>query len=647
MMPKPAGTNRQPGGFACEECRRRKTRCNRQQPRCSSCQENNSECITMYQRPQRGPKKGQLERMRLRIGECHIVLPHAKWHRALVVLLALDAAALEWELGKKGVEVESDVPAVSVSPPAVDETIRERLVVPTPLTLPAMAAEPPVPAVCSPLGSSVTGFSLEQYSYADIGTAPNTLVAQVVEPTRAYLDWSGMTTHTHLDVAVDPEVEGLDRDTCPPQSARTTAESHHNNENASMTSLCNSVEISDLMRADLDEVYFERPHEAFPMLHQQRYFSWAGRDNISHAQMCLRSAVHTLAAAMSAPYRHLGNQLYTQTRCLLEESAQKLSRDRGNVNIGYIQAWLLLAHYESLRVDELQAMLTSGRAFRLVQMARLHDTDVPDTSGGVFATAEDSYHNSRFVIAEERRRTFWIAYTLDYFLSWREEQPLTLSTRLPAPELNFQNAQPFSNVSLSEAVSKEASIATALSPFARCVLLVTLHGRCRAHRRTSCKGGGRDETGGFWPRHEWLASMIERQVTALTKTPSTLVAERNSMLFFTRLLAYSAIIHLGDTVLWLPWQATERERSAMSLVHESTQRASRATLEIAHIVKESLSLSYFKAHPFLPILLGSALAYLNTQNDGRHGAEDLLGLLRGLREVNELALGILSVFDGV
>ncbi|KAI1171391.1 hypothetical protein F4777DRAFT_582961 [Nemania sp. FL0916] len=622
-MPRLADANQQPGGFACEECRRRKTRCNRQRPRCSSCQENGADCITMYQRPQRGPKKGQLQMMRSRI------------------------ATLEWELGKKGMEVESDAPVVSVSPTAVDETIPAELVVSTSQALPAMTVDTPVSAVHSPLGSSMAGFGLEHYPYADIDTTPNTLVAQTIDPTRPYMDWSEMATHMNLDAAVDSTGERLGRDTCSPQSARITAECHHNNENASTTSSCNSVEISDLMRADLDEVYFERPHDSFPMVHQQRYFSWAGRDNPSHAQMCLRSAMHTLAAATSAPYRHIANQLYAQTRRLLEESVQRLSRYRGNVNIEYIQAWLLLAHYESLRVGELQAMLTSGRAFRLVQMARLHDTDAPDMSGGAFATVEESGPNGRFVIAEERRRTFWTAYTLDYFLSWREEQPLTLSTRLPAPEFNFQNAQRFSNVLLSEALSKEALLATSLSPFARCVLLVTLHGRCIAHRRTSWKESGRNESGGFWSRHEWLTSMIERQITALTETPSSLVAERNPMLVFTRLLARSAIIHLGDTVLWLPWQTTEQEHGAMSLVLESTQRASRAAIEMARIVKESLSLSYSKAHPFLPILLGSALAYMKTQSDCRRSAEDLLRLLRGLRDMSELTLGVLSDFDGV
>lgn len=135
--------------------------------------------------------------------------------------------------------------------------------------------------------------------------------------------------------------------------------------------------------------------------------------------------MRTLAAAMSASYRSIVNMLYTQTCRLLEESMEVAYKHRDTAQLEYIQAWLLRAHYESLRMNESQAMLTSGRAFRLVQMARLHELNAPDKTIDILVSPNPGLDDS-FTIAEERRRTFWVAYNLDYFLSWREEWPLTL-----------------------------------------------------------------------------------------------------------------------------------------------------------------------------------------------------------------------------
>ncbi|KAG6361749.1 hypothetical protein INS49_009977 [Diaporthe citri] len=329
---------------------------------------------------------------------------------------------------------------------------------------------------------------------------------------------------------------------------------------------------------------------------------------------------------MSAHYRSIFNMLYSQTCCLLQESMQKSSKYPDNVQIEYIQAWLLLAHYESLRMNESQAMLTSGRAFRLVQMARLYEMDANEQNFCALKRPNANQDDS-FAVSEERRRTFWV------------------STRLPAPEVNFQNSQPISTDFLSEALTK--GVSTTLSPFAECVVLVTLHGRCMAHRRASCKESGK-EPRGVWARHERLASAVERRVATLAQIPAAPTVERDPMLFFTRMLAHSAIVYLGTTLLQMPWQAAEHQHSTRGVVLVYEQHASRAALEMARLVKASPSLSRFKAHPFLPNLLGSALAYLNTQtvvSDGQPGAEVLLQLLRDLRDVNSLAFDICSTLD--
>jgi hypothetical protein len=169
------------------------------------------------------------------------------------------------------------------------------------------------------------------------------------------------------------------------------------------------------------------------MIQKQRYFAWVREDNLSRARTCLRSAVRTVASAISAPFRPFSDTLYDETRHLLENAEENAERGQTGVDLPWvansnkmipleqIQALLLLAHYELLCVDEHEAMLTAGRVFRLVQMTRLYSVDKPDVS---IATAE------AFVEAESKRRTFWLAFTLDRFLCSRDELPLTLNEEI-------------------------------------------------------------------------------------------------------------------------------------------------------------------------------------------------------------------------
>lgn len=162
--------------------------------------------------------------------------------------------------------------------------------------------------------------------------------------------------------------------------------------------------------------------------------------------------MHTAAAAASAQYYSSADLLYAETREMLErqcnggEQYNFLSSGTGggamptgkSIQIEHIQAWLLLAHYEFLRKDEHQAMITTGRAFRLIQLARLHEVDYESSPAMGFPTElmgdaaaagnanPPEVPEETFAVAEERRRVFWLAYCFDRFLSVRSEWPLTL-----------------------------------------------------------------------------------------------------------------------------------------------------------------------------------------------------------------------------
>ncbi|KAF7532585.1 hypothetical protein G7054_g7813 [Neopestalotiopsis clavispora] len=589
---------RQQPGFACEECRRRKARCDRRQPRCSSCIDSGADCVTVMQRPRRGPKKGQLDMMRSRI------------------------AVLESELQKK---IEPSVGQPSpMDIAAPEESFRKT----------SMA-------------------SLENCSWNDINLISDAFLDQTAGSADPYLNWSQTTPTMDIRSTFGSSEESNNQ--YPMLTLPMVFEDISDTENVSVVKSGDSkVDIPKLMLVDLDDVYFDRVHCICPMIHQRQYFSWARYETVSPARQCLRFAMRTLAAAMSPSHHDLVDRLYTQTRCLLEENKPVPNQDTScpkspdQAQIELIQAWLLLAHYESMRVNEWQAMLTAGYAFRLVQMARLYEIDkFKSIASGIIS--ETSMDGDEFTGSEVGRRTFWVAYNLDCFLSWRSERPLTLyedmvNTHLPAPEANFHNGQPIVTESLADALNSNEALGT--SPFAECIVLATLLSRCTAHHRASLKES-QTEPRRFWARHEWLSSAVEKRIELRAQSSATTAittVERDPMLFFTHMLAHSAIITLGATVRGMSRQRAG-EQSLMIPVHE--QRANWATTYIVQLVKAFPSLSCFKAHPFLPIPLVSAIGALLEQNPKEGNTADvdtLQHLLTDLGHVNNLAQKIAETY---
>jgi len=172
-----------------------------------------------------------------------------------------------------------------------------------------------------------------------------------------------------------------------------------------------------------DELYFERVHPVSPNIHRRNYFAWARQKRPSAGRMALQYAMRAVAAAVSAQYQPISGMLCAESRRVLEQMDTSGTEDCGDARIEQIQAWLLVAHWELLCSHEHQAMLTAGRAIRMVQLARLHDVDagnVPfmpvgaDINLPVLPPSPISSEDS-FIKAEEQRRTFWLAYCFDRF----------------------------------------------------------------------------------------------------------------------------------------------------------------------------------------------------------------------------------------
>lgn len=125
----------------------------------------------------------------------------------------------------------------------------------------------------------------------------------------------------------------------------------------------------------------------------------------------------TLAALQSAQYRYLQDPLYRNCTqmltsiCSSEGGQDPFDREQ-------IQAWLLITVYELMRSFHRQAWMSVGRAFRLLQLLRYHELDNPAL--GIPADQD-------FVLREEQRRAFWLAYFLDHLFGISNNWPITLN----------------------------------------------------------------------------------------------------------------------------------------------------------------------------------------------------------------------------
>ncbi|KAL4734361.1 hypothetical protein BDV11DRAFT_198333 [Aspergillus similis] len=436
----------------------------------------------------------------------------------------------------------------------------------------------------------------------------------------------------------------------------------------------------DLVLADLDQLYFDRVHPIAPFLHQQRHLSQREAESSVLARACLHSSMRTVAAAMSAQFRRFADSLYIETSRVVKE----LDTIERTPSLEQIQAVLLLAHYELLRMEERRAMGTVRQCFRLIQLARLHDTDRSTDASAV----------GDFVKEEEIRRTFWVAYCFDRFLSSRHEWSLTLQeeaiwTRLPVPESAFQICQPPERPMeyLHEAIASSGQ--KTLPPFAEYIVLATLHGRTMNLRRSALFLSTSTEASMFWERHRALSDVIEKRSVLCSYSLSTTkpLVMADPITAFTCLLEKTLMIYIGDVGQVareqlggmsnrqldedangaVQEQASNGQETLMNRHSHShsydsgagergghasggMQRSAQAAAEFVALARSMFPVNCFRAHPFLPNAISRAAVFLATHGNGAEAGdilnkceiEDLCRILRELRVVNRLAREVLE-----
>uniref|UniRef100_A0A093V6H3 Putative transcriptional regulatory protein n=1 Tax=Talaromyces marneffei PM1 TaxID=1077442 RepID=A0A093V6H3_TALMA len=342
-------------------------------------------------------------------------------------------------------------------------------------------------------------------------------------------------------------------------------------------------------------------------------------------------------------FQSICDMLYNETRQMLEVLDTRDSEIDG-LEIEQVQAWILLVFYEVTRSHSRRGWISAGRAFRLVQLMRLFEID---GTGGLLSPS----NTEDWVALEEKRRTFWMAYLLDRFISVQNGLPLTLNeqvilTRLPAGDTEFQSVQHVQMGFLSEEIT--ATTPTVMSPFAECIILATICGRALLHKHCASVERVYGHTSqDFWDRHHWINNILTQRITMLTMKYPPASQHIDPMLIFTEMVANTAILFLYKIIELMPCQTP----SSSANVIEYKQRAVKAAGEIVTITRALSLFTQAKIHPFTPICLYICAEFftLHREDDTNSFLDlqlhEVMEALRNLQSVNNLARNFLLILD--
>ncbi|KAI1084748.1 putative Zn(II)2Cys6 transcription factor [Whalleya microplaca] len=371
------------------------------------------------------------------------------------------------------------------------------------------------------------------------------------------------------------------------------------------------LQITPIMHNDLDQLYFDRAYMFAPILHAHRYRSWSKQPNKSKQKTCLQYAMWTLASSLSSQFQVVVRQLYSETRQLLHTIESEESSHQ--VSIELAQAWLLLAIYELTCEDYHRWMMSVGMAFRLVQMMRMYELDIHQSPPTTQSQEQYSSQLSPsgqvqddWIDIETKRRTFWLAYTIDRFTGMVDGLHMFFDDRmirtfLPAPEANFASGRPREMSFLTDMV-RDVDLERPnddLSSFTETVIVAHICGRVLEHKQRPL-ARTRDTTVEFCRRHRCINVLLAQRITMLRMHAS--VEHLDPVLTFTALAVHISVLMLYDFIESKPLGTKAQATQLTKALHaECQQQALDAVADIPLLV---VALDqHFQTHPLTPILL--------------------------------------------
>lgn len=340
---------------------------------------------------------------------------------------------------------------------------------------------------------------------------------------------------------------------------------------------------------ELEAQYFTHIHPTMPIIHRPRYMASLHLPAAFRPPIALRYAMWALAACMLPQYENQNTMLYARARHYLQE-AEMQGAGVGLANIGICQAWTLVCMFEFTRVLFIRSWMSSGRASRLAQMMGLLRLDGEESD---FKKCMPPPRDC--VEREERRRTFWAAYSLDRFASIGTGWPCTIndddiSTRLPCNDDAFEAGVEEVGPGMHTVLNADC---TNLSPFAAQILVTAQLTRNMQHLHRPRSGNDADPRCAFWKRHRDLDALFIRTARELPRHLRLPSGAGDANVIFLNLCLQVNIICLHQAAI------CRAEKHALpSALQESKDKCMDAAQQIMAIMRVCPRHQFVRSHPF-------------------------------------------------
>ncbi|BAE56914.1 unnamed protein product [Aspergillus oryzae RIB40] len=510
---EPTKSRRQNKGLACEECRSRKLKCDMSQPQCSTCRNMGVPCITNTARRPRGPRKGHVNVLRSRIGGSYLCekLPDISAN-----LIVRSTASLERQLYENSEAQPSRRENSTSTRQAleVDQVVKVDL---NEIERVSMVHSQGSPDDFFPDTQSI---GLPKWP----SVIPSLeLDSECANPIKQY-------THIDVNFMSDRRQHKATGTGLPGDDTAVSASSPSSS--AVTPRARRSIKRKDeLTCGHRDDLFFDRAYPFAPIVHQQRYYARATHESDAREPLTsLQYAIRTLAASMGTQFQGVLPLLYTHTCCLLDVWEQKMPNEALPIEV--VQARLLLVLYEILKSNPSKGWISAGRCFHLVHLVKLDQIDNPNS----WQTS-----NLSWIEVEERRRTFWTAYTLDRYANLVNGLPLAMNDQMA--KTAFRHQQAVTTEYLAPAIAKKGD--QQLSPYAKSIVMLTILARCLSHRNQCNVERILDPTSQECiVRHRALDTILSHEIQTSLSSAAAGFEPCDPTFLFTNMLAQTAVLVL-------------------------------------------------------------------------------------------------------
>lgn len=315
------------------------------------------------------------------------------------------------------------------------------------------------------------------------------------------------------------------------------------------------------------------------MIHKYRYLAAMNLAPNQRPPVCLRYAMWTLACSVTDKYADLKDLFYQRARKYVELDYVK-GYGEHMISIAHAQTHILLASYEFKMMYFPRAWMSTGSAVRLAQMMGLHRQD------GTALDVKQCLPESRdWTEKEERRRTFWMAFSQDRYASIGTGWPMTvdekdITSNLPSSEEAFEMSRPEQTPTLAEAMTPAG--AGKLSSFGAIVLMACLFGRNLNHlHRPDEDGDDNSMNGEFWRRHRTLDNILLNTSLCLPSNLKLPDGLSSPNVIFSIMCIHTSTICLHQAAIF----KADKARMPGSVSSESKIRCINGANEIASIMR--------------------------------------------------------------